>query len=73
VVPEWLRGVTPPVWFERYAHRVEEFRLPRSQEKREALLLTIGADGFLLLDALGAPTAPATAREVAMVGTLRKV
>jgi transposase len=73
VVPEWLRGVAPPVWFERYAHRVEKFRLPRSQEKREALLLTIGADGFLLLDALDAPTAPAAAREVAMVGTLRKV
>jgi transposase len=73
VVPEWLRGVAPPVWFERYAHRVEEFRLPRSQEKREALLLTIGEDGFLLLDALDAPTAPATAREVAMVETLRKV
>src|SRR3954468_1175267 len=73
VVPEWLRGIAPAVWFERYAHRAEEFRLPRSQEKREALLLTIGEDGFLLLDALDAPTAPVTAREVAMVETLRKV
>src|SRR5918996_47338 len=23
VVPEWLRGVTKPEWFERYTHRVE--------------------------------------------------
>jgi transposase len=45
----------------------------RSQEKREALLLTVGADGFLLLDALDAATTPAPAREVAMVETLRKV
>jgi transposase len=73
VVPEWLRGIAPPVWFERYAHRVEEFRLPRSQEKRDALLLEVGEDGFLLLDALDAPAAPATGREVAMVETLRKV
>jgi transposase len=73
VVPEWLRGIVQPAWSERYAHRVENYRLPRSQEKREALLLTVGADGFLLLDALDAATSPAPAREVAMVETLRKV
>jgi hypothetical protein len=47
--------------------------LPKSQEKREALALEIGADGFLLLDALDAPTAPTAARDVAMVRTLRDV
>ncbi len=70
VVPEWLRGIAQPVWFERYAHRVEDYRLPKSQEKREVLALAIGADGFLLLDAT---SAPAAAREVSMVETLRKV
>src|SRR3954465_8426202 len=73
VVPEWLRGIAQPVWFERYAHRVEDYRLPKSQEKREALALAIGADGFLLLDALDAASAPAAACEVPMVETLRKV
>ena len=73
VVPEWLRGIAQPVWFERYAHRAEDYRLPKSQEKREALALTIGADGFLLLDALDAACAPAVAREVPMVETLRTV
>jgi transposase len=73
VVPDWVRALAPPVWFERYAHRVEDCRLPKSQEKREALALEIGADGFLLLDALDAPTAPTAAREVAMVPTLRDV
>ena len=73
MTPEWLRGIAQPVWFERYAHRVEDYRLPKSQEKREALALAIGADGFLLLDALDDASAPAVAREVPMVETLRKV
>jgi transposase len=73
VVPDGLRALAPPVWFERYAHRVEDCRLPKSQEKREALALEIGADGFRLLDALDAPTAPTAARDVAMVRTLRDV
>ena len=71
VTPEWLRGIAQPVWFERYAHRAEDYRLPKSHEKREAL--AIGADGFLLLDALDGASAPAAAREVPMVETLRKV
>src|SRR5215213_480138 len=73
VVPDWLRGVARPVWFERYARRIEDYRLPNSQEKRAALALEIGADGFLLLDAVDAPSTPAAAREVPMVGTLRDV
>jgi transposase len=73
VVPDWVRALAPPVWFERYAHRVEDCRLPKSQEKREALALEIGADGFLLLDALDAPTAPTAARDVAMVRTMRDI
>src|SRR5690606_33095890 len=66
VVPDWLRALAPPAWFERYGRRVEDGRLPRSQEKREVLALEIGADGFLLLDALDAPTAPPAAHAVAM-------
>jgi transposase len=48
-------------------------RLPKGQAQREALALEIGADGFLLLEALDAPGAPAAAREVPMAGTLRDV
>ena len=73
VVPDWLRGVAQPVWFERYGRRIEDYRLPKSQEKREALALEVGADGFVLLDALNASDAPSAAREVAMVETLRDV
>src|ERR671921_135792 len=62
VVPDWLRTVAQPAWFERYGRRIEEYRLPRSQDKREALALEVGADGFSLLDALDAPDAPAAAK-----------
>jgi transposase len=73
VAPDWLRAVAKPVWFERYGRRVEDYRLPKSREEREALALDVGADGFVLLDALDAPDAPAAARELPMVRTLRDV
>jgi transposase len=73
VVPDWLRKTARPIWFERYARRVEDYRLPKSQEQREALVLEIGADGFLLLDALDEAEAPLAAREGHMVQTLRDV
>src|ERR671927_1950820 len=73
VVPDWLRKVAQPVWFKRYGRRIEDYRLPKRREEREALALEVGADGFLLLDALDAPEAPATARAVPMVATLRDV
>ena len=73
IVPAWLRAVAPPAWFGRYTRRIEEYRLPRGREAREALALEIGADGVLLLAMLDAPAAPAEARAVPMVQTLREV
>src|SRR4051812_36196364 len=52
VAPDWLRAVARPAWFERYGHRVEDYRLPKRREEREALALEVGEDGFVLLDAL---------------------
>jgi transposase len=73
VVPDWVRTIAQPAWFDRYAHRIEDYRLPKSREKREALSLEIGTDGFFLLDALDDASAPAAARAVPMVQTLRDV
>ena len=72
-VPDWLRGVARPDWFERYGRRIEDYRLPKRRQEREALALAVGADGFALLDALDAPDAPAAARATPMVATLRDV
>ena len=71
--PDWLRAIARPVWFERYARRVEDYRLPKRREEREALALVIGDDGFVLLEALDMPGAPVEARAVPTVETLRDV
>ena len=73
VVPEWLRALAAPEWFKRYAYRIENYRLPSGKDKREAFALEVGADGFALLDALDDASAPAAARALPMVGTLRDV
>ena len=52
VDPEWLSSFAPDEWYERYEHRVEEYRLPKEQAKRIALVETIGADGYALLEAI---------------------
>lgn len=73
VAPEWLSGVAAPEWYGRYAHRVEDYRLPRSNADREALALVVGADGYTLLDAVDAADAPGAVRTAPAVATLRTV
>jgi transposase len=43
--PAWLSALAPAAWFERYSERCEEYRLPDSDAKRDALARTIGSDG----------------------------
>ena len=52
VAPDWLAEVAEPAWFERYAYRVEEYRLPKSLTARKSYVLTVGQDGVTLLDAV---------------------
>jgi transposase len=73
VAPTWVRTQAPPEWGDRYAGRLESYRLPSSAQDRQALALTIGADGYALLAALWAPTAPASLREVEAVDILRRI
>ena len=74
VAPRWLRGVAEPAWFERYARRAEDWRLPGgSKQERAAYAEQVGTDGFALLDALDAESAPTAARQVPMLAALRQV
>jgi len=73
VAPAWLRTITQPVWADRYARPTEDDRLPTRSAAREHLALTVGADGYALLTAVYAPSAPRWLREVPAVNTVRHV
>jgi transposase len=49
VAPEWLKPQVQPEWFERYAERIEDYRLPKDKAERNVLSTTIGEDGYDLL------------------------
>jgi transposase len=70
--PEWLRAVVPEAWVERYGYRPDAWRLPQKAPEREALLETVGADGYALLEAVWR-TGPEAARALEEVETLRVV
>jgi transposase len=72
VAPDWLQGLAPLAWYERYGRRIEDTRLPREQAQRDAYAQTVGEDGFHLLDALDAPAAPQGLRELPIIATLRQ-
>jgi len=72
VAPEWVQAHVPAAWYDRYAARFEQYRLPKTEPERHALALTIGADGAQLLTAVYAPDAPSELRQPA-VDILRQV
>jgi transposase len=73
VAPAWLQSVAPSDWYQRYGRRIEDDRLPQSEEKRTAYAQTLGEDGFHLLDHLAGAEVPAAWRDLPMVTALRLV
>ena len=71
VAPDWLSSLVAPDWFERYATRIEEYRLPKGEVARTALGERIGADGHVLLAAVYEPSAPTWLRELPVIQALR--
>ena len=71
--PAWLTAMVPEDWYERYGQRASDYRLPQHQTARAALAVTVGTDGFALLDAVHATDAPGWLRQVPAVQTLRTV
>jgi transposase len=72
VAPDWLQGLAPLEWYERYGKRIEDVRLPRDKAEREAYAQRVGEDGFHFLDALEAAEAPQEARELPILASLRR-
>ena len=73
VVPDWLCTIAPPTWYERYGHRIENYRLPPGKEAREGLAAAIGSDGQRLLAAIDAAPAPAWLNSLPAIQTRRPV
>lgn len=71
--PDWLRPRCQPEWAERYDRPFNEWRLPEGEANREALAVVIGQDGYALLEALLAPSAPENLRRLEAVQTLWQV
>ena len=73
MAPDWLRAAAPEAWYKRYAHRIEDSRLPQAAAKREAYARAVGEDGFALLDRLGRPEAPEGLGRLPKIEVLRRV
>jgi transposase len=73
VAPEWLRKLAPPQWYERYAKRVENYALPKSETARQELASVIASDGEKLLAAIEAATDQPILAQLPAVLTLRRL
>lgn len=73
LAPDWLKTIMKPDWVKRYGRRFDGYGLPKSKPKREALAVTIGEDGFFLLQAAYAPAAPRVLAESQMLEMLRRI
>jgi transposase len=73
VAPDWLQSQVQPEWLERYGHRAEDYRLPTSAEKRQALLHQVGQDGWGLLAAIQAEPSINWMLSIPAVDTLQRV
>ena len=71
--PTWLKAVTPPEWYPRYAKRFDQMHLPKAQTEREQLAEQIGRDGQALLTRLAGPDTPTGLSTLQCVEILRTV
>jgi transposase len=73
VAPDWLQALAPPVWYERYSCRVENYRLPKAEKERLELAVTVGADGDQLLGAVDAAVEQPWLAQLPAIHVLREV
>lgn len=71
--PGWAQTHLPAAWTERYARRIEEYRLPRGKADRATFAVTVGGDGQALLARLAESDAPPRLRDLAAIQVLQQV
>jgi transposase len=73
MAPAWLQALAPAEWYERYASRVENYRLPKTEAARQELAVAIGIDGRTLLEAIDRATGQPWLAQIPAVQVLRRV
>lgn len=71
--PGWLATVVDSSWQQAYGQRIDNARLPDSDAARARLAVRYGTDGYRLLEAAYAPSAPEFVAGLPAVETLRQV
>jgi transposase len=70
--PDWVEQVLEVTgWAGRYRARIDSWRLPTSETKRQALAVAYGTDGYALVEAVYAPFSPVWLRDLPAVQALR--
>lgn len=73
VAPDWLEKRVPEEWFRRYSRRIEEYRLPKGEQKRYEYAVVIGQDGYLLLSEIDQKETPLQIKQLESVNVLRQM
>lgn len=73
LAPTWLRSVALEDWYDRYSKRLEDTRLPKKPQDRDALAARIGFDGFYLMHQLETSKVPVEWRQLPAVEALRQI
>jgi transposase len=71
--PQWLATRIDAEIIKRYAVRIDEWRLPHDQTKRQNLAVQTGRDGYRILTAVADRKAPVWLRQIPAVDVLRQV
>ena len=72
-VPDWVQAHAPMEWYERYATRWQDYRLPAGRQERQDLAEMIGQDGRRLFTLLEETPALTWTRNMPAIETLRHV
>jgi len=73
VAPDWVRAHVPVEWVERYGERLYHERLPKEEEERKQFANQVGTDGWMVLDALQAPSTPDWLKTLPAIATFRTI
>jgi transposase len=71
--PEWLRHQVPSDWRERYAKKLDDYRLNKGETARRDLAEVIGRDGLRLLQMVNQTDAPAELAHLEAIRILEQV